>query len=324
MTDLVDLTSRRQKRSFVDFIYRVYAGNLCYRDTLIPVVELFLHGAIPSPPSRSFVPPDRNPRRDLGAVHARTYPLLPMMQVAFFDALPDRSAAVERLVDEARAEARRRASGASWRGSRASRVRRRLSRRRLRCPLLVRQHLHTRVLPRLLVEACGRRPHLVDLPIPSRRGKPAPAGRPACRRQVPFPQDDMRRFREETILLGELSNRCLRDTYLYFDRDPYASVPVAATDPSPAREQAPGLRLSRWKEVGFLFWHPDFNQLIPGGRRNSFLLSGIGASWERTASRNAKLNAVGIDPRYHGSSIAAGLVHELGGVLRRPLRKRRD
>ncbi|MEJ2483992.1 MAG: hypothetical protein P8049_13000 [Gemmatimonadota bacterium] len=109
MLSLLPVGTRREKRSFVDFVYRVYAGNPCYKDTLMPILKFFLYQR-DSFTSKSYVRPIQVVSR--GEVAAQCvlvhHPRFPMLQVAFFDALPDRSAAVELLIEEARAEARRR------------------------------------------------------------------------------------------------------------------------------------------------------------------------------------------------------------------------
>ncbi len=313
MISLIDVTTSHQQRSFVDFIYRVYARNLCYRDTLIPIVKLFLYQR-DAFTSESFVRPIQI------AVHGEVsaqcvlvhHPGLPMMQAAFFDALPERSPAVERLIDEARAEARRRGLQrivAGLNGHLAYGVGYLADAFDVPCsfdsaytPEYYLPYWSTHADTVHTLSTYRFRLSEVSLPDPVLR-------RAAAR--FHFRKMDTARFREETTLLGELANRYLKDTYLYFERDPYAMYQLLR----PIRRLLESKHLvfacSDGQEIGFLFWHPDFNEVIPGGRKNSFLVSGIRCLLGKNRIRTAKLNAVGIDPRYQGSSVAAGLLSEL-------------
>ena len=122
---------------------------------------------------------------------------------------------------------------------------------------------------------------------------------------------DMARFRQEAVLLGELSNRYLADTYLYFERKPHDMYRLLKPLRPLLAPENLVFACRGGKEIGFLFWHPDFNEVVPGGRRNSTLGTGIRCLVGKHRIRNAKLNAVGVDPRYQGSSAVVGLLGEL-------------
>jgi hypothetical protein len=313
MISLVDVTTRHHKRSFVDFIYRVYAGNLCYRDTLTPIVKLFLSQR-DTFTAESFVRPIQIASHgDISAqcvlVH---HPRLPMLQVAFFDALPGRSEAVERLIDEARTEARRRGIQrivAGLNGHLAYGVGFLADAFDVPCSF---DSIYTPeyYLPYWSGHADAvhtlstYRFTLAEVSLPD------PVLRRASAR-IAYRRMDATHFKREMILLGELSNRYLKETHLYFERDPYAMYQLLRPI-RPLLESKHLIFACRdGQEIGFLFWHPDFNEVIPGGRRNSALATGIRCLLGGSRIRTAKLNAMGIDHRYQGSSVAAGLLREL-------------
>jgi GNAT superfamily N-acetyltransferase len=310
---LVDVTTRRQKHSFIEFIYRLYAGQPCFKDTLMPIVKLFLDRG-DAFTSESFVRPiqvtsDGDIAAQCVLVH---HPGLRMLQVAFFEALPDRPKAVERLIDEARAEARRRGLPrivAGLNGHLAYGVGFLADAFDVPCPFdsaytpeyyLSYWSAHADAVHTL--STYRFRLSEVSLPDPVLRRASA---------RVTYRGMDTTRFKHEMILLGELSNRYLKETPLYFERDPYAMYQLVR----PIRPLLESRHLifacREGQEVGFLFWHPDFNEVIPGGRRNSALAAGIRCLLGRNRIRTAKLNAMGVDHRYRGSSVAAGLLGEL-------------
>lgn len=313
MLSLLPVSTRREKRSFVDFVYRVYAGNPCYKDTLMPILRTFLYQR-DSFTSESYVRPIQVVSQ--GEVAAQCvlvhHPGLPMLQVAFFDALPDRAVAVDLLIEEARAEARRRGlqrivaglNGHVWYG-----VGYLADGFDLPCPF---DSVHT---PEYYLaywfehasEVHTLSTYRFDLSV----ARPTD---PLLRRaysRIQFRTMDMARFKQEAILLGELSNRFFAGTYLYFERDPYDMYRLMKPIRPLLEAENLVFACRHGKEIGFLFWHPDFNELIPGGRRNSALATGVRCLLGRGRIRHAKLNAAGIDPRYQGSSVAAGLLGKL-------------
>jgi GNAT superfamily N-acetyltransferase len=313
MISLMDVTTRRQKQSFVEFVYRVYAGQRCYKDTLMPVVKLFLYDG-DAFTTESFVRPIQAASH--GEISAQCvlvhHPRLAMLQVAFFEALPGRGEAVGRLIDEARAEARRRGLRrivAGLNGHLAYGVGFLADAFDVPCPF---DSLYTPeyYLPYWSTHADAVRTLSAYSFVVAEATLPDPVLRRASAR-FHYRRMDTTRFREEMTLLGELSNRFLDETYLYFEREPYAMYQLLRPIRPLLRSEHLVFACHEGQEIGFLFWHPDFNEVIPGGRRNSALATGIRCLLGKKRIRTAKLNAVGIDRRYRGSSVAAGLLREL-------------
>ena len=313
MLSLLPVGTRREKKSFVDFVYRVYAGNPCYKDTLMPILKFFLNHS-DAFTSRAYVRPIQVASR--GEVAAQCvlvhHPRFPVLQVAFFDALPDRSAAVELLIEEARAEARRRGlqrivaglNGHVWYG-----VGYLADGFDLPCPF---DSMYT---PDYYLAYWSRHAEAVHTlstyHFDFSEARPSDTVLRRAYSRFQFRRMDMAKFKQEAILLGELSNRFFADTYLYFERDPHDMYRLLKPIRPLLESENLIFACRDGKEIGFLFWHPDFNELIPGGRRNSALATGVRCLLGKNRIRNAKLNATGVDPRYHGSSVVAGLLGEL-------------
>ena len=234
-----------------------------------------------------------------------------MLQVAYFDALPDRPEAVERIVEEARAEARRRGLArivAGLNGHLAYGVGFLADAFDTPCPF---DSLYT---PDHYLQYWARYADAVQT-LSAYRFRLS---------EVCLPEAAVRRassrfdFRMMNLCAIQGGSDPPRRTV---EPIPSGHVPVLRSDPSAMYELLRPLRpllkpchlvfaCCDGREVGFLFWHPDFNEVIPGGRRNSTLTSGIRCLLGRSRIRTAKLNAVGIDHRFQGSSAAAGLLRE--------------
>lgn len=310
---LGEVVSERQKRSFIDFIYRVYAGTASFKDTLVPIVRVFLDRSDAFTAGCSVRPIQVT---SAGEVTAQCmlvrHPGLQMLQVAFFEALPGWDDSVDCLVAEARAEARRLGLSrivAGLNGHLAYGVGFLADAYDVPCPF---DSLYT---PPYYIDYWARHAAAVrtlsayrfDV---SRAELPENAVRRASER-LAFRRMNKARFKEEMILLGELSNRYLKDTYLYFEREPYALYELLRPLRPLLRSHHLVFACRDGREVGFCFWHPDFNEVVPGGRRNLLVAFGMRCLLGARRIRTAKLNAVGIDPAYRGSSVAVGLLREL-------------
>ena len=129
-------------------------------------------------------------------------------------------------------------------------------------------------------------------------------------RRLTFRMADFRCLREEIGLYTALNNQCFVDHPLYFPRR-------AAEDYElfhPFRHFLHGENLLIAEEggrpVGFLLWYPDFNELVPP--QGSV---GLGTVLKyrllRRRIRRMKIAEIGVLPDYVGSGCAMGLLHKL-------------
>ncbi len=122
---------------------------------------------------------------------------------------------------------------------------------------------------------------------------------------------DRSRFQDEIRLFGSLANDCLSDTPLYFPRDPESLVELL--DPLRMLLRAEHLifAMHRGREVGFLFWHPDFNEVVPGGRAASIVEIALRTWCFGSRIRNLKLNALGLAPAHRSGEALRLLLREV-------------
>jgi len=105
---------------------------------------------------------------------------------------------------------------------------------------------------------------------------------------------DMKQFEQETERMRLLCEETIAKTFLYFptEKNHFYELmrdlkPFLRGENLLFAEDADG------NPIGFLFWHPDFNQMLVGGRNYSTV--GVALSWifKRRNVDTAKLNAVG-------------------------------
>lgn len=320
-----DVSDREGIRSYLDFRRRLYAGDPGYSSTLEFGVESVLNRSTAFIRSCHLRPLLAS--RD-GEVVAQCIlvhdPALPMLQVGFFEALPDQGDAVERLLDTARAEARRRGLDRIVIG--------------LNAHLSIGVGILVDGFQRASFDSTWNKPYYADYFAGLRRiGLTAYCGSvqdvvvrlgPASRGPVPHGITDAVSVRPLDLHAWEKeleTFRTLCDATLGTTRFYAPTRPGHFTDL--LNDLKPFLRPENLlfatiggREVGFCFWHPDYNEILPTGRRVSM----PGIAWRfalrRSGIRTVILNALGVLPEYRGVATAALLTrmtHEVEGGFNR-------
>jgi len=310
--ELTSFTTPYEYQQFVDFIYRVYRGNPCFKDTLTGIVRTFLHRTDTFTRQAHLRPLIVRSRGEIVAqcIFIAT-PQLPVLQIGFFEALPAQQDAVEMLLKEAASECRvlglnkivaglngHLSYGVGFLNDHHDSP---ISFDCLYSPAYYLAYFRRYASREMtLTTFAFEMAHVTLAPALARRAYQHFAFRPM----------DMHRFHEEILLFGALCNQCLADTYLYFTREPECLYELL-------KELRPFLRAEHLifayhdgVPVGFIFWHPDINMIVPGGRRVSFWEIGLRYLLHHRRISSIKINAIGVTPAYQHSAVVAGLIAE--------------
>jgi hypothetical protein len=307
---VTNVGDREDIRSYLDFRRRLYAGDPGYSSTLEFSVESVLNRSTAFLRSCHLRPllasRDGEVVAECILVHD---PALPMLQVGFFEALPDQGDAVARLLDTARAEAQRRG----------------LER------IVIGLNAHLSIGVGILVDGFQRasfdstwnKPYYADYFAGLRRiGLTAYCGSvqavavklgPASRSPIPGAAGsvvtvrplDLHAWESELETFRTLCDATLGKTRFYAPTQPGHFTDLL-TDLKPfLRPQNLLFATIGGREVGFCFWHPDYNEILPTGRRVRI----PGIAWRfalrRSGIRTVILNALGVLPEYRGVATAA-------------------
>lgn len=309
---LSSITSSLARRRYIDFIYRVYRGCPYFKDTLISIVRTFLEQS------------DRFTR----AAHIRPLvvteggetvaqcmliaaPQLPVLQIGFFEALPGQAAAVDLLLREAFAECRKLGLHKiviGLNGHVSYGVG--LLTDRFDEPISF-DSLYSYPYYPVYFEGRGfSKQTLTSYTFEMDRLHIAPTLAERAKKHFHFRAMDMRRFHEEMRLFGDLCNRCLRSTYLYFERDPECLYELLLPLRSFLKPEHLIFAYHEDEPVGFIFWHPDYNEIMPGGRAVPIWEMGLRYLIFAGRITTMKINAIGVLPAYQQTSATAGLIAE--------------
>lgn len=305
-----DCSSAAGRRGFLEFHATLYRDDPGYVDSSTILLRLFLKRG------------DRFTRRartrpvavvEGGATLAQGIllqdPARPLLQLAHFDALPGRPDAAARLWDEARAEARCRGLPrvvAGLHGHVSYGV-----------GLLTQSNqrpatfdtLHTHPYYAAYFDALGLERH--DLTTYSFNpqdlaGRFTEENRPDRRHQYRTMRPGQ--WRGEMERFGDLCNRCLADTFLFAPRPLEEWVELMAPLRWLLRPEHLVFALEGGREVGFLLWHPDYNETLRPGRRHSLPGLFLRLLLLQRRIRTVKANAIGLMPGHRGTGAALGLL----------------
>lgn len=322
---IIDVTDRAGVRLYTDFRRRLYSGDPGYSTTLEFAVESVLNRSTAFIRSCHLRPLLAS--RD-GEVVAQCIlvhdPALPMLQLGFFEALPDQGDAVARLLDAARAEAQRRGLERIVIG--------------LNAHLSIGVGILTDGFQRASFDSAWNKPYYADYFDGLRRiGLTAYCGSvqdvavklgPASRGPIPDASGsavtvrslDLHAWESELETFRTLCDATLGTTRFYAPTRPGHFTDLLEDLKPFLRPENLLFATIDGREVGFCFWHPDYNEILPTGRRVS--LPGI--AWRfalrRSGIRTVILNALGVLPEYRGVATAALLTRmsqEIDGAFSR-------
>ncbi|MCL2784893.1 MAG: hypothetical protein FWD55_05550 [Propionibacteriaceae bacterium] len=301
-----EVSGRADLAQYRQFRYRLYAGDSSYSAT-----EEFILDAVLGQTTRFARSCWVRPLMvvDADQVVAQCIlihdPAMPAMQVGFFEALPDYPVAVEMLLDQARREAVAQgldeiivglnghlsygvgilsegfapaSFNSSWNKPYYQDYFATMDRLDLSCYASDVQST---------VELIRVSPH------------PDPAGR-----QVSVRVADKRRWGQEMEILRTLCDATLGTTSLYAPTNEGHFEQLFGPLRYFLRPENLLFAVSEGREVGFCFWHPDFNEVLPFGRRLSIAEIAVRLALPHSF-RTSILNAVGVLPDYRGVATAA-------------------
>lgn len=111
---------------------------------------------------------------------------------------------------------------------------------------------------------------------------------------------DFSRFEEECETMRQICDRTIGQTYLYEPTEKGHFYQLLKDMKILLSEQNLLFLTYENKDVGFLFWHPDYNGAIKAGRSYSALSFALSYALHRNKVDTVKLNSIGVDDKHRG------------------------
>ena len=309
---LIKIDSEKQKNEFCNFVYDVYKDNPNYKDHFNHNIKYFLwkKGDF-ARHCRLFPMAVYKQQRIVARCLFIHHPDLNALQMGFFEALPEQQMAVDALLIEAEILALE------------------LNLKRI----LIGLNGHLAYGVGFLANSYDRpnsfdglysqpyyldyfRQHgLIEHPLSTYKYQSSTAhfseqSLHKVYEHFTFRNFNLQKFSEEMDILGRLFNETLASTRFYFclSKEEYNELikPLA-----PILSEGNIIFAShKGKEIGFIFWHPDYHQLLKAGK-NRIALFLIKYYLQKKTITDFKINAIGVLPEYWSLGVATGLVNEV-------------
>ena len=111
---------------------------------------------------------------------------------------------------------------------------------------------------------------------------------------------DFKKFDEETERFREICDETIGTTFLYSKTDKYHFRDLL--EPMTFFLKPENILLAEYKGqvVGFVFWHPDYNEILKKGKYSSLLSIAIRYTLFKNRIKKVKLNAIGVKKEFRG------------------------
>ena len=304
------IETRKQKKQYIDFFYKLYDGDENFVDTSIFNLETFLYKT-DSFTRNSYIQPVLI--LDNGSVTAQCIYIyneaLNYFQIGFFEALPYATDAVDLIIADAQKKARdlnveKIIIGMNGHVSYGVGFLTRKMDEKISFDSRYNKLYYKDYFDKYSFEEHTLSTYSFDLNSITQKIKSL------CPTlgNTDFRIMDMRNFKNELLLLGDLCNLSLHDTFLYFDRPPSSIYELMSPLKPFLKPENLIFAMKDGKEVGFIFWHPDYNEILPAGRKNSLIGIGLKYLINQRKIKKVKINAIGVIPEYQSTGLALGLI----------------
>ncbi|MBI9103208.1 MAG: hypothetical protein JEY99_12400 [Spirochaetales bacterium] len=308
--DIKKAVTPRELRQFRKFARDLYKGDSGWVASRLYVLDIFLKRKDSFCKEALILPVMVIRHKEiLAQCIFVSHPGLPVLQIAFFEALAEENEAVDRLLTAARTHGRENGCKeivAGLNGHLAYGVGimtggwgRPTSFDSLYHKDYYADYFRRRGLKEFSLSTYQFDPRELD-----RRYSPFSRSYP----QFSFRSLDMNRWEEEMTLFGELSNRCLNQTRYYFERPGKQLYELMSEMKFFMKPEYLVFIMKGEEEIGFLFWYPDFNEVLRPGQYYSVVKFGLRYLFHRKPFETLKVNAIGILPRYRKTAAAMGLM----------------
>lgn len=288
---LTEIMDTRGRKRYLAFSRSLYAGDPCYVSTSSFVLRELLDQTTPFARSCRVTPVMvEEGGRPLAQAMFVFHPDLPALQVAFFEAREGQQPAVDLLLSEAKQ--RSKSLGLSQ--------------------VVIGLNAHISYGVGILTQGFSYKntfDSLYNKPWYAgyfqglrketlstyRSEKKAAAERlPKASPLVEVCQSDLGQFYRETERMRVLCEQTIGKTHLYYPtQEGHFYHLMKDLRPFLRDEHLLFAKNGAGEDVGFLFWHPDYNEMLSGGREHSLLSIGAAWLWKGKRITTAKLNAIG-------------------------------
>ena len=107
-------------------------------------------------------------------------------------------------------------------------------------------------------------------------------------------------FENEMKLFGDICNKTIGNTFLFSKTDENHFYQLISDMKTFLKKENILFAFHKGVLVGFIFWHPDYNEILSKGKHESILSIAIKYMLNQNKIKRVKLNAIGVLEKYEG------------------------
>ena len=111
---------------------------------------------------------------------------------------------------------------------------------------------------------------------------------------------NLKNFKEEMELFRNICNETIGKTFLYTKADKHHFEELMSSMTFFLKPENILFAEDRGEVVGFIFWHPDYNEILRKGKYNSLMNIAVRYIFNKNKINKVKLNSIGVKEEYQG------------------------
>lgn len=306
--ELISCMQPRQRKAYMTFMEYVYHGNSFYRPTMMPIIRMLFSGesvfcrhAVIEP---TMVMHEGKPIAAVTFIHSAKLPKV--LQLAFFEALPDSLNAVALLLNVAKEKCKKAGFNTIVAGLNghvnygfgylADKFDSAPCFGNAYNPSYYSDYFEALGMTKQVLVS-----YLTDMDNLTMSGEEKLLKRVQARYRVR--KSDFRQLKKEVSIYTRLNNLCFTEHPFCFERTFAEDYELLKGFRLLIRDENLLIVETDGEPVGFMLWYPDFHQVIPSGKEVG-LNALMKVKWSPRLIQKFKIAEIGVIPRHQGTGAA--------------------
>lgn len=133
-------------------------------------------------------------------------------------------------------------------------------------------------------------------------------------REITFRYLDKKKYEEDLKIFNRLCNITLADTSYYYPVNDVHMYELMSGMKHLLDEENIIFAMHNGVEIGYIYWHPDFNEVLK--YKNSLLSILVKMKFSKNKIKNFKINTIGVIPKYRNGITITLLISKLLVIVR--------
>lgn len=319
---IVQVSTHKQKKQYIDFMRSVYVGNIYYKDVNIFFARNFLFKADLFSRKCDILPIlVANNNNILACAMLISYPSANQLFLSFFEALPNQAEAVEQIISLARDRAKAKNKSKIIIG-----INGHIS---YSVGILANNYNQVQTFdsnynPAYYTDYFDKyyfvKKDAVSYIYDLNKIKFDEQILKDVYRNVSFRKLNKKNFKKDILIFGDLCDRALCGTPLYYKKTKEEMYDSLKTMKYIFKADNLIFAIKNGVEIGFILMHPDYNQLVSNQKITPIKIF-VGVNLIRKKIDTLIINIIGVLPEHQNNKVIIGLLNEASKIVSNKYKK---